>query len=59
MFIMLIMKLSNIIVQALLLLLPNILEVIPTEIEGSMINKDETCDIKGKVSIIDILIYML
>ena len=57
--IMIIIKLSNIIVQALLFLLPNILEVIPTEIEGSMINKDETCDIKGKVSIIDILIYIL
>ena len=56
---MIIIKLSNILVQALLFLLPNILEVIPTEIEGSMINKDETCDIKGKVSIIDILIYIL
>ena len=50
------MKLSNIIVQGLLFLLPCILEVISTEIEGSMINRDETCDIKGKVLIIDILI---
>ena len=49
-------KLSNIRFQGLLFLLLNILELSPAEIEGSMIDRDETCDIKGKVIIIDILI---
>ena len=54
-------KLSNIVIQGILctlFLLPNILEVISTEIEGSTISKDETCDTKGKLLMIDILIYI-
>ena len=54
-------RLSNIVIQGILctlFLLPNILEVISTEIERSTISKDETCDTKGKLLIIDILIFI-